>query len=124
MKILGIDQLLSKLNNFSKKEVQAACRKAVYAGAVVHRTEARKLAPEKTRKLKRGFKITRSTYQNNPTAKVVLKRLPEMWYGSFQEFGTKFMKPKHFIEQAFKNVKEQMIQAAQEKLKDEISKWR
>jgi len=139
VQVLGLQELERKLKALGPTIAKKSLRSALVAGAKVVRTEAMGLAPEKTGRLRRAMYIKKMT-KPNPFAenvivgvrhgkkmqKVSQKQFGKMgldaYYWTFQEFGTKFVKGMHFIEEAFKRSKERALAKFKDVLTGNIKK--
>lgn len=137
--ITGLKDLEKKMIELGPKIAKKALKVALVAGAREVRKEALTLAPEDTGRLKKAMYIKKMN-KPNPFAERVLfgvrhgkklqkvkqkmfgKRGLDAYYWTFQEFGTKFVKGLHFVEEAFKRSRERAAMKFKEALATSISK--
>jgi len=123
IQVTGLKELEKKLIELGPKIAKKALKGALVAGAREVRKEAQLLAPENTGRLRKAMYIKGMSKPNPFRENVIFgvrhgKKLQKVankkfglqgldaYYWTFQEFGTKFVKAIHFVEQAFKNSRE------------------
>lgn len=130
IQVTGLKELEKKLKELGPKIARRALKGALIAGAREVRQEARSLAPEATGRLKKAMYI--KALKPNPFKQNVIfgvrhgkklqKKDMDAYYWTFQEFGTKFVKAVHFVEEAFKRSRERAAAKFKSALATNISK--
>jgi len=131
IQITGLKELEKKLIELGPKVARKAIKGALVAAAREVKKEAFSLAPVKTGRLRKAMYIKTMTKPNPFKENVIFgvrhgkklqKRGLDAYYWTFQEFGTKFVKGIHFVEEAFKRSKERALAKFKEALAINISK--
>jgi HK97 gp10 family phage protein len=121
--VQGAEQLQQKLSELSKTHAKAAIRKGTRAGAKIVQAEAKNRVPVRTGRLKKGLKVRAMPRKKNYVGTMVrLADTGEVFYGGFVEFGTKYIKPRHYLENASKAVKDAALNKAITEAKAEIER--
>jgi HK97 gp10 family phage protein len=116
--VKGDKELIAKLKALGGTEAKKACKRATRSGAKIILQAARSTAPERSGALRRSMKLRQRTKKNTVTTAVTAK----IYYGAFQEFGTKKMKGQHFIEDATDRTADAALSQTLDELKSEIEK--
>lgn len=122
--IVGMDELLAKLQALKKTEAKKALRKGTRAGAKIVAKAAKQNAPHHTGKLEKQVKVRSLTRSRRWTGVNVQL---EIFYGAFQELGFKHtggkeVAAKHFLLKAATDTREQALSEAMQVIKGEIEK--
>ena len=130
VRVEGLKELERKMIALGPKISRQALKSALVAGAMVIKKEAQLMAPVKTGRLRRAMYIKKMG-KPNPFAENVIfgvrhgrkmsKRDLDAFYWSFQEFGTKFIKPLSFVRNAFQKAQRQALDKIKEVLAKKIS---
>jgi HK97 gp10 family phage protein len=119
--IEGLDQLELKLRDETKKLATRVLRRAGREGASVWVKAIEERAPELTGFLKTHIEMASKT-TGGDEGKLTVFVGPDKpaYYGSFQEFGTRYQPANPFMRPAFEQTKDQVLDVFVTDLKEEL----
>lgn len=123
MELEGIEQLMKRVEDMGKAGSRAENRALKKAGEVILK-EAKNNAPEKTKRLKKGLKVSGVRKKNgNKYVLVGIQRSDnsKIFYGKFFEFGTSKMSAKPFMAPAYESKKEEAKEIIKQELKNALN---
>lgn len=134
IKVEGLAELERKMRAIGPKMAGRALRSALTSGAQVIKKEAAARAPVKTGRLaKKAIYIKRTKEKGSSTKEAYIvgvrhgykeqKRDRDAFYWTFQEFGTKFVQAKRFIQGAFESKKFEAFERIKQKLRENLDKF-
>ncbi len=123
MKITGDKQLISQLEQLKKVKAKAAVRKGSRAGSKLVAAAAKEMAPVRTGQLRQGMKVRSLPRSRKWTGTMVTTSVKHgsVFYQGFVELGTKFIKARKFLRNAFQRVKSSALSAFIEGIREEIN---
>ena len=117
--VSGVEALIAKLQTLKKTQAKKAINKGARAGAKIVQAVAVRNAPYKSGNLQRNIKVRamkRSRVWTGVTDTL------SIFYGAFQELGTKHNKALHYLQRSAREAKESALSTAMNIIKDEIMK--
>ena len=129
VRIEGLRELNATLKKLEDRTQKRILNRAVNAGAVVIRNEARQNAPQDTGKLKRNIITAKRRAQKGQAVYAVSVRRKgkaedsrNAFYGYFVEFGTSKMTARPFLTPAFEGKREEAMRQIAKTLGEGIDK--
>ncbi len=120
--VKGSEELIGKLRKLRTTEAKAAIRKGTRAGAKIVQAEAKSNAPVKSGALKQAVKVRSWPRSRRWTGTMINTSVTRgaVFYQSFIELGTKYIKARHFIRNAYERTKDQALNLTMAEMKSEI----
>jgi HK97 gp10 family phage protein len=122
--VAGADELIARLRTFKKVKSKKAIRKGSRKGSKIVQAKAKANVPVKSGALQKAIKvraIKRSRKWAGTTVTTKVAQGPT-YYGGFIEYGTKYIKARHFIKQAFEQSRASAGRAFVDGITEELAK--